>query len=442
VRTKEFDDTIDALLAGRYPDPDGGAPLAVPTRSVAIAETLAGREAALVAALGFGPRLAVVADDNTYRVLGKRVAAELGSGVNEIRLPGRPHADAATVARLRQDSAECDALIAVGAGTINDLCKYAAALDGKPYAVFATAPSMNGYTSVNAAITVDGLKKSLPAVAAAGVFVDLEVCADAPKRMIRSGLGDSLCRPTAQADWLLAHLLLDQPYRSAPFALLGEDEGGLFAESAALLRGDIAAMRRLARTLVLSGFGMTICGGSYPASQGEHLISHYVEMLAPADWPESFHGEQIAVTTLTMARLQERLLAGGPPRVAPGGPDEAALKAHFGAALGAACWQEFAAKRLDGTRAETLNARLASRWGEMRERIAAVTRPAADLKAVLVRAGAPSGPADLGWSADFYATAVRHAREIRNRYTFLDLAADSGALDDVTALLAAAPVDA
>ena len=56
-----------------------------------------------------------------------------------------------------------DALVAVGSGTINDLCKYAAAQDGKPYAVFATAPSMNGYTSKNAAITVDGHKKSLPA---------------------------------------------------------------------------------------------------------------------------------------------------------------------------------------------------------------------------------------------------------------------------------------
>ena len=56
-----------------------------------------------------------------------------------------------------------DALVAVGSGTINDLCKYAAAKDGKPYVVFATAPSMNGYTSMNAAITVDGHKKTLPA---------------------------------------------------------------------------------------------------------------------------------------------------------------------------------------------------------------------------------------------------------------------------------------
>ncbi len=241
------------------------------------------------------------------RALAGRIA------VTVIRLPGRPHADDASVEAIRRESSDCDALIAVGAGTINDLFKYAAARDGKDYAVFGTAPSMNGYTSVNAAITVGGHKTSLPAGAAAAVVLDLEVLSKAPKRMIRSGLGDSLCRPTAQADWLLAHLLLDQPYRQAPFALLADDEADLFANSEALLRGDLDAMRALARTLVLSGFGMTLCGGGYPASQGEHLISHYAEMMAAADWPEAFHGEQIAVTTLTMARLQARMLDGAAP---------------------------------------------------------------------------------------------------------------------------------
>src|SRR3546814_10817423 len=75
-------------------------------------------------------------------------------------------------------------------------------------------------------------------------------------------------------------------------------------------------MARLARTLVLSGFGKAISGGSYPASEGEHLISHYAEMMGGAELPESFHGEQIGVTTLTMARLQERMLD-KTPRVAP-----------------------------------------------------------------------------------------------------------------------------
>jgi glycerol-1-phosphate dehydrogenase [NAD(P)+] len=425
-------DILERLLDGNLPDPDGGPPLSIPTRRVVIADSLDGGEAELVADLALGGHLAVVSDENTRAVLGERVLGALGgvARVNDIRLPGRPHADGETVEALRHASKSCDALIAVGAGTINDLCKYAAARDGKPYAVFATAPSMNGYTSVNAAITIGGHKKSLPATAAKGVFMDLTVLSQAPPRMIRSGLGDSICRSTAQADWLLAHLLLDRPYREAPFALLAEDEAELFAGSEALMAGDLGAMRRLARTLTLSGFGMTICGGSHPASEGEHLISHYVEMLAPPEWPEAFHGEQIGVSTLSMARLQERLLQGGPPRLEASAPDESSITAHFGAELGAACWAEFQGKRLSAEGAEALNGRLTDGWDTIRARLRAVVVPAARLEAVLRAAGAPTMPEELGWPRDFYRQALRHAREIRNRYTFLDLAADSGVLQD------------
>ena len=135
--------------------------------------------------------------------------------------------------------------------------------------------------------------------------MDLAVLCAAPARMIRAGLGDSLCRSTAQADWLLSHHLLGTPYRHAPFALLAEDEPALLDDPEALLHGDLDAMRALARTLILSGLGMTICDGSYPASQGEHLISHYIDMFAPAGRGAYFHGEQVAVATLTMARIQE-----------------------------------------------------------------------------------------------------------------------------------------
>jgi glycerol-1-phosphate dehydrogenase [NAD(P)+] len=295
---------------------------------------------------------------------------------------------------------------------------------------------MNGYSSVSAAITERGMKKSLPAAAASGVFLDLAVLAAAPPRMIRAGLGDSLCRPTAQADWLLAHLLRDQPYRNAPFALLADDEDRLFAQSDALMAGDLEIMACLARTLVLSGFGMTICGGSYPASQGEHLISHYLDMLG-GDLPESLHGEQIAVTTLTMARLQEELLERGPPRVRPTKLDEATFAARFGADLGALCWAAFAAKRLDAEAAARLEQRIAERWDCVVLALSAVTRRASELERVLVRAGAPRRPADLGWPADLYAKAVSHARFIRDRYTALDLAGDAGLLDGFAARLAA-----
>ncbi|MGI9413772.1 MAG: iron-containing alcohol dehydrogenase, partial [Hyphomicrobiales bacterium] len=297
-------DTITRLVDGTLPDPDGGGPLAVPTRRVVIADSLSGYEAEPIWELDLEPPFAVVSDPLTHEVMGARVERALGSigTVLPVRLGDRPHADMETAEALMAQTSGAATMIAVGSGTINDLCKLATARQNKRCAVYATAPSMNGYTSVNAAITERGLKKSLAAVAPDAVLMDLTVLAAAPVRMIRSGLGDSVCRPTAQSDWLLSHLLCDGPYRKAPFALFAEDEEALFAEPEALISGDLEAMGRLARTLVLSGFGMTLCGGSYPASQGEHLISHYIEMMAPADWQEVFHGEQIAVTTCVMAR--------------------------------------------------------------------------------------------------------------------------------------------
>jgi len=360
-------DPIPQLLTGQWPDPETGQPLGVPVRSIVIAESLSGIEADLVARLDLGRRLAVVSDPATYDVLGARVEQALASVGQPIpiRLRDHPHADDITVDRIREATADADALLAVGSGTINDLCKYAAFQDGKPYAVFGTAPSMNG-----------------SATACAGR------------------------RP--QADWLLSRLLRDTPYHEAPFALLVGDESALFTRAAALLDGDLEAMRRLARTLVLSGLGMCLCGGSYPASQGEHLISHYIEMMGGPNLPASFHGEQIGVTTLTMARLQERVLD-AVPVVRPTVVD-----------AGAACTCELAAKALSPAAAEALSYRLSRSWPAIRERIAAVRHSAADLQRTLAAAGAPTRPSELGWRAPFYRSAVTRTRQIRNRYSFLD----------------------
>jgi glycerol-1-phosphate dehydrogenase [NAD(P)+] len=206
-------DTIAKLIKGEYPDPDNGGCFTVPTRSVVIEKSLLGMEAQLVDRLGMGKNLAVVSDAHTFAALGHRIETALSSiaRVQPVRLGAQPHPDMQTVETIRRQTTPADGLVAVGSGTINDLCKYASACDGKPYVVFGTAPSMNGYTSVNASITVHSFKKTLPANGALGVFLDLEVLSHAPLRMIRSGLGDSVCRSTAQADWLLAHLLLGKP---------------------------------------------------------------------------------------------------------------------------------------------------------------------------------------------------------------------------------------
>ncbi|HSR98301.1 MAG TPA: iron-containing alcohol dehydrogenase, partial [Kofleriaceae bacterium] len=233
-------DAIALLLAGQYADPETGERLAAAGRSVVIEDSLEGREADLVAALEVGRRLALVADEDTFAALGARVERALAGrfAVQRIVLPREPHADTATVARLTQALDErTDAVVAVGSGTINDLCKMAALARSCPQLVFATAPSMNGYTSLSASVTEGGVKRSVRAATPVGAFFDLNVMAAAPIRLIRAGLGDSVCRPTAQADWLLAHLLLGKPYREAPFAMLADDELALLSHARALAHG-------------------------------------------------------------------------------------------------------------------------------------------------------------------------------------------------------------
>lgn len=419
-------DPIALLLAGRYRDPETGELLAAAARSVAIEPTLDGREVELLSALGLGPHLAVISDGNTFAVLGERVERALASRftVQRIVLDRATHADMTTVGQvLHELDPATEAVVAVGSGTLNDLCKMVALQRGCPQVIFATAPSMNGYTSLSASISDGGMKRSIRAATPVGVFFDLGVLAAAPVRLIHAGLGDSLCRPTAQADWLLAHLVLDRPYREAPFAMLAADERALIERSDALVSGDLEAMRHLVRTLVLSGFGMTICGGSFPASQGEHLISHYLDMMQPTN--RALHGEQIAVAAVAMARLQDNILARtDPPVLHASTIDRGAVLRHFGPIQGDACWRELAHKLLDEARAEAINTRLARDWSTIRERIAGVTLGAARMTEILAAAGAPTRPEDLGCSPELFDHALEHARELRDRFTFLDFAAD------------------
>jgi glycerol-1-phosphate dehydrogenase [NAD(P)+] len=423
---------IDEIVAGRWIDPQTGTAVMLPFRSVVIERSLAGREDELVKRLDLGRFLAVVSDPATHAVLGHRVERALGAvgSVHSVLLPDHPHADAETVEHIRKATKGDDAVIAVGSGTINDLCKQASFLDGKPYAVFATAPSMNGYTSTSAAITMHGHKKSLGAQGARGVFVDLGVFAKAPAHMIRSGLGDSLCRTTSQVDWKLSHRLRGTAYSETPFLLLKADEEALFAQADGLVRGDLAALESLARVLILCGFGICLAGTSAPGSQAEHLISHYADMMDEGHargtlGRDSLHGEQIGITTLTVARLQARLLAlDAPPRLRRTAFNETAIRAHFGAS-GADCVAEFRAKALDAAETDRVNDVLAATWPALRDELEATLLPPDFLEDVLARAGAPRRATDIGWPDSFYRTAVTWARRIRNRYTCLDLIDDS-----------------
>ena len=115
----------------------------------------------------------LLSDPDVQRVVGHTLEAELrtaGVNLTSFVLDADPVADDQTVAKVRLLSADKALVISVGSGTLNDLGKYSASEDGKPFWVMPTAPSMNGYTSGIAAIKVKGVKTD-PSRDPAGAFV-------------------------------------------------------------------------------------------------------------------------------------------------------------------------------------------------------------------------------------------------------------------------------
>ena len=153
----DWNELISEVVAGKWKDPSTNKAATVPFEVIRIEETLDGGEADMVAPLKLGRRLAVVSDINTHEAMGKRVAKHLKplGMIEEIVLPGNLECDEPTIAMVQEKTRHCDAIVAVGSGALSDTCKYATFKDGRKYATFGTAASMNGYAASTASVTLN-----------------------------------------------------------------------------------------------------------------------------------------------------------------------------------------------------------------------------------------------------------------------------------------------
>jgi glycerol-1-phosphate dehydrogenase [NAD(P)+] len=370
------------------------------------------------------PHLALVWDTNTYEAIGKSLHEVLQPffKLHVIDLGRSPVATEKAALEIKEKASKSQAIVAVGSGTINDLCKYAAMQGNIPYFACATAPSMNGYNSANASLYFGKAKRSVLAEPPRAVFADLDVLCNAPRQLIRAGMGDVLCRSTVQADWLLSHLLLDTPYDAALFKRLVPMETELLAQPRLISDRDPMFVRLLMRMLFTSGESMTKVGSSAPASQGEHMIAHtYGLFFGENNSYHSYHGEQVAVTTVTMAQIQEKILIKKPKLREMAEKPERFMQL-FGRDEGEYIYEEYRKKALSAEQAQSINERLDKEWPEIKRRMEAVRITKSKLESALKLANCPIHPSNINWPKERYEHAVTHAHLTRNRFTFLDLA--------------------
>ncbi len=399
------------------------------------------------AEVGRGLVLAGVADRVTREVAGRtaeRVLTGAGHRTRWCIVPdgagGRPHADEHNALLVESALRGADLALAVGSGTINDLTKLASHRCGIPYISVATAPSMNGYTSAMAAVTVRGVKRTLDCRQPYAVVADLDVLCGAPRHLMAAGLGDLESKPTATADFRLGGVLRNAYYCSAPERVVFAAEAEAAQSADGLARGDPEAVAALTEALVLSGISMKLAGSSSPASGGEHLISHHWDMTAAEEGRvEGWHGAQVGVCSIVMAALYERLAGLSPAeidiaQILSTRPTDDELRQQLRERHGSRADEvaaEYFAKHLSDAELRTELSYLLEHWKELWESLTDALRSPGQIRRVLQLAGAPVRASDLGLTPDHLRRSFVAAREIRGRFTVLDLAADLGLLERV-----------
>ncbi len=393
-------------------------------KNTKIAHGLAVSAGQIIFDLGFESKETLfVSDEKIWKNCKNFFEKNFVKKIGKILLLKTPHADEKNLQKILKAAQNFNYILCLGSGTINDLCKFTSAQKNIPYAIFASAASMNGYLSRNASIKISGHKKTLPATLPVAVFCDLGILKTAPVQLTKAGIGDIMCFYSCWFDWYLSHKILGTKFDKKPFTMLRKKMDFFVKNFGKFSIYDEEFLKLLIEILLLSGKGMTIAGGSYPASQSEHLIAHTIEMKYPKIAAKKLHGEVIAVTTLTAARLQKEWLESF---VSKGDGRNLNIKTNltkddfnkklekfFGKKVAVECEKEYKQKTSLMSKAKPITPLLQKKLQE-------IYFDEAHLKKLLSHFKIKISVKSLGLSNQQYQACVEHAKFIRNRFTCLD----------------------
>lgn len=376
-----------------------------------------------------GKKVLILCDNITVEIAGNKLEAELKQNYQTKMLVLKPlgykavHAEEAYFPSIIEAASDCDFILTVGTGSVTDMGKHSGTVLNIPVVSFPTAPSMNAYTSTVAAYIAGGVKQTNVIKPCVAVTIDKKINAEAPMILIQAGFADSLAKAFANGDWKVNSILAGESYCGLPMKISGNSER-MYKDKGDLIQArDLDVIEALMEGLTMGGFSMVLAGKSSPASGGEHLISHSLDMYAHRHHQEvfSYHGIQVGMGYLFTALVSERLRTITSPVLAKI-DHEAEIKKYFG---------DEAPKftKAYAQKAAAMN-EIPAKWEQLHEVVSQIPTYE-EMKGYLTKAGCPINFKDINVSEELAHYIVRSARYIRNRITVLDLADELGVLDDI-----------
>ena len=362
--------------------------------------------------------LCVVYDQNTYNAV---PAERRPKAAQEIILEPRGlHADEFSTAEvLGQMREDITIIVGVGGGTVNDIARFCGYKKGLPLISVPTAASCDAFGSDVAAMTWEGLKKSISCLSPVFVVADLDIIKAAPADLILSGIGDMLGKFIALAEWKISHAVTGEAFCREIHDIMDEAVTNIMANCKAAQDGDDEAVTQVMYGLLMSGIAMQMFGNSRPASGAEHHISHFIEIQTEGfgEKSDASHGEKVGVGTILASAEYHRLakLEDIAPYVIPYQPfDKDWVRSYVGERL----YEPTLKEHENDALAKVTPEALISGWSKIREIVAQIPT-AEQLHDTLAQLGAKRSLADIGISENKLAELLDNSPLARNRLTLM-----------------------
>lgn len=391
--------------------------------------------------LHLGRKAMLITDAFVYDLMGKEIEDYLRQACCQVKALAYPLPMVPDEEHLF-DFLECyepdvDFFVAAGTGAVNDITRYFSGKFAKPYISVPTAPSMDGYSAKVSLLFVKGVKQTLDAVAPMAIYADTNYLKGVPSRLLAAGIGDLAAKITACADWKISSLVNGEYYCQHTIDDLMKIVDKCLAMPSALTNRDQDTVQHLTDGLMFSGVAMHWVGSSRPAAGAEHHITHFWGMQSGN--PQHLHGIEVAVGTLIMLDTYRKVLELDFQKVdadawAAQMPDKEAWEAQvreiYGDQAGVAFKQQ-KDKTFDKAQIAQRIRNIQANEEPIKEIIRQTLKQGEHLEQAMKELGAPTTYRELGISDEMFRTSHFWAKEIRPKYTVLDLAYDLGALEEI-----------
>ena len=363
-----------------------------------------------------GKRCALYGENSYAATADRHPRAEQQIVLDPTGLHANEISTAEVLAKLEGD---VEVIVAVGSGTIHDIARFCAHERGIRFVSCPTGASVDGFCSTVAAMTWDGFKKTLPAVAPEIVLADTEIIKNAPMELVRSGVGDIMAKYTALADWKMAHVLTNELLCEKIYSIMQDAADTVMQSVPGIVRGEESAYADVTYALIMSGIAMQMMGNSRPASGAEHHISHMIEM-EPEAFPVKFpamHGEKTGVGSLIAVREYKRLAK--IEDITPYITDYAPIpEEHFRKFFGERLADSLMKENENDCLAKVSREKLSASWGELR-RIIDELPTEEYLYGLLEMLDAKRDLASIGVEESELPVLLKNSPLVRNRLTLM-----------------------